>query len=328
MVPPDAHAGPYPSPRRPPWPGFALAADAAVQHLNERFGLDLWLVTHVVGDHQTVVASAGHWEALATPGTVFSWRASFCKSMVEQRGPTMALDVLTIPDYAAVATGVLAQVRAYLGVPLEGHGGQLFGTLCAFAGTPQHEAPEHLSSTVGLVGQMLSTILAHEQVALARSHEAATAYALADRDHHTGLLNRRGWEAALVQEDHRVDRYGSSAGILTCTIEHVRRGEGINGHPVPVELVARCAELLATTGRPGDVHARLERNEFAVLAIECDARCLQAMQAKLRVALRTAGVSATIGVASRRVGEQLLDTSARARTAMHAHQRRRRRPPA
>ncbi len=54
-----------------------------MQHLNERFVLDLWLVTHVVGDQQTVVAAAGHWETLATPGTEFSWRESFCLAMVK-----------------------------------------------------------------------------------------------------------------------------------------------------------------------------------------------------------------------------------------------------
>jgi diguanylate cyclase len=320
---PDGDVGSYPSPRRPPWPGFALAADAAVQHLNERFGLDLWLVTHVVGDKQTVVASAGHWEALATPGTDFSWRTSFCRSMVERRGPTMAPDVLEIADYAALATGVLAPVRAYVGVPLEGDGGEFFGTLCAFAGTPQQEAPEHLLSTVELVGQMLSTILSHEQVALARSHEAAMAYALAERDHHTGLLNRRGWEAALVQEDHRVDRYGSNAGILTGIIEHSGQGDD-DEQQAAEDLVAQCAELLTSTGRPGDVHARLDRDTFAILAIECDARCLQAIQAKLRVSMRTAGIPVTTAIASRRVGEHLTDTTARAQTAMHAHQQRRR----
>ncbi len=320
---PDGDAGLYPSPRRAPWPGFALAADAAVQHLNERFGLDLWLVTHVVDDQQTVVAAAGHWAALAAPGTDFSWRESFCRSMVERRGPTVAPDVLTVPAYAAVATGVLARVRAYLGVPLEGDGGEFFGTLCAFAGTPQQEAPGDLLSTVELVGQMLSTILTHEQVALARSHEAALAYALSERDHRTGLLNRRGWEAALVREDHRVDRYGSSAGILTATIEHAERVDSTTAHPAAEDLLARCAEVLSTTGRPGDVHARLEGEVFAILAVECDARCLQAMQAKLRVELRTAGVPVTTGVANRRVGEHLTDTSARARVAMNADKRRR-----
>ena len=31
----------YPDPRRAPWPGFALAAEAAVRQLHERLGLDL-----------------------------------------------------------------------------------------------------------------------------------------------------------------------------------------------------------------------------------------------------------------------------------------------
>ncbi len=319
----DGDAGLYPDPRRAPWPGFALAADAAVQHLNERFGLDLWLVTHVVDDHQVVVAAAGHWEALAAPGTDFSWRQSFCMPMVERRGPTMAPDVLMVPGYAAAATGVLARVRAYLGVPLEGDGGAFFGTLCAFAGTPQQGVRDDLLSTVELVGQMLSTILAHEQVALARSHEAAMAYALAERDHRTGLLNRRGWEAALVREDHRVDHYGSAAGILTGIVKEPPRVVDATADPAGEHLLTRCAEVLTRTGRPGDVQARLEGGQFAVLAIECDARCLQAMQARLRVEMRTAGLSVSIGVASRRVGEHLADTSARAHAAMNAEERRR-----
>ncbi len=323
MLLPDGDAGSYPSPRLAPWSGFALAADAAVQHLNDRYGLDLWLVTHVVDDQQTVVAAAGHWAALAAPGTDFSWKESFCVSMVERRGPTVAPDVLTVPAYAAVATGVLARVRAYVGVPLEGDGGAFFGTLCAFAGTPQPEPPEDLLSTLELVGHMLSTILAHEQVALARSHDAAMAYALAERDHRTGLLNRRGWEAALIREDHRVDRYGSSAAVLTATIEHPDGAAGTTAQPEAEHLLTQFAEVLTTTGRPGDVQARLGGEEFAVLAIECDARCLQAMQAKLRVELRAAGVPASIGVANRRVGEHLADTSARAQAAMNADKRRR-----
>jgi GAF domain-containing protein len=191
-VDPGSLAARYPSPRRAPWDGFALAADAAVRHLNERLGLDLWLVTHVQDGDQTVIASAGHWAALASPGTAFSWRDSFCLRMIEQQGPTIAADVLTIPGYAPLATGVLARVRSYVGVPLEGDEGALFGTLCAFAGEPQPEALGEALSLVELVGQMLSTILAREQQAAARSQDAASAYALAERDQLTGLLNRRG----------------------------------------------------------------------------------------------------------------------------------------
>lgn len=319
----DVDDAAYPDPRRAPWPGFALAAEAAVQHLHERFGFDLWLVTHVVDDQQVVVASAGHWATLAAPGTEFSWPDSFCVSMVAQRAPTVAPDVRAVPPYAAAATGVLARVRAYLGVPLEGDAGAFFGTLCAVAGKPQETPPADLMCTVELVGQMLSTILAHEQVAAARSHEAAMAYALAERDQRTGLLNRRGWEAALQREDQRVNRYGSSPSILTATIEHAADPDDTTG-PTREDLLERCAAVLTTSCRPGDVPARIGPEEFAVLALECDARCLQAIRATLRVALRTAGVPVSIGGANRRVGEHLAETTARAQAAMQADRRRRR----
>lgn len=319
----DGGAGFYPSPRRAPWPGFALAADAAVQHLNERFGLDLWMVTHVVDDQQIVVASAGHWKELARPGSEFCWADSFCLSMLERRGPMLAPDVLTVPAYAATATGVLARVRAYVGVPLEGDSGVFFGTLCAIAGTPQTEAPDDLLSVVELVGQMLSTILAHEQVALARSQEAAAAYALAERDDRTGLLNHRGWQAALRREDQRLERYGSHAGVLAATIERPGLVDDTDGDPKGEDLRKRCAQVLAATSRPGDVQAQFAPDEFAVLAIECDSRCLKALEVKLRIDLRTAGVPVSTGAAARRVGEHLSATSDRARAAMATERRRR-----
>lgn len=320
MLLPDDDAGLYPSPRRAPWTAFDLAAEAAVQHLNARFGFDLWLVTHVVDDRQTVVAAAGHWEALAAPGTDFAWRDSFCVSMVDQRGPTLAPDVLMIPAYAAAATGVLARVRAYVGIPLEGNDGAFFGTLCAYAGTPQENAPGDLLNTVELVGQMLSTILSHEQMAETLSDQAAASM-LNERDPRTGLLNRRGWEAALDREDRRAARYGSGAGIVIVKIERPESMDA-TGAPAMEQNVARCAEVLAATDRPGDVQARLEGEEFAVLAIECDAVCLRALQARLRVALRQVGLPVASGTANRRVGEHLSDTNARARAAMVADKRR------
>jgi GAF domain-containing protein len=57
--------------------------------------------------------------------------------MVDRRAPVVAPDVSSVPAYAQVAVGPLAQVRAYVGVPLEGDDGVVFGTLCGFAGAPQ-----------------------------------------------------------------------------------------------------------------------------------------------------------------------------------------------
>ena len=260
-VDPGSLAASYPSPRRAPWDGFALAADAAVRHLNERLGLDLWLVTHVQGSDQTVIAAAGHWAALASPGTAFSWRDSFCLRMIEQQGPTIAADVLTIPGYAPLATGVLARVRSYVGVPLEGDDGALFGTLCAFAGAPQPEALGEALSLVELVGQMLSTILAREQQAAARSQDAASAYALAERDQLTGLHNRHYLERFLGADDRPADLL-----VLLVDVDGLKALNDVHGHDAGDKALQAVAGALVEHSRPGDVCVRWGGDEFLLLA--------------------------------------------------------------
>jgi GGDEF domain-containing protein len=306
--------GRYPDPRLLPWPGFALAAAAAVEHLQELVALDLWLVTAVRGDSQTVVAATGAWAALAPPGATYSWQDSFCRRMVERRGPVVAPDVAAVQAYAEVAVGALAGVRAYVGVPLQGDDGEVFGTLCGFAGTPQDPALSGSTSSVRLVGRMLSTILAREQFARARSQEAAAAYALVERDPVTGLRNRRGWDAAVEQEDTRCQRYGATASLLVLELQpDAGDSDGIG----------RCADVLARSCRPGDVLARLGTFEFAVLALECDLVAARALHARLRVQLRSTGLAAATAVATRRPGERLADAWVRAADEVARDQRRR-----
>jgi diguanylate cyclase (GGDEF)-like protein len=315
----------YPDPRRRPWPGFALAADAAVRHLHEQLGLDLWLVTHLEGDDLVVVASAGPWDELMPPGTRVPFRAAFCSRMVDRTGPVCAPDVLDVPAYAPLVEGVLSRVRAYVGSPLDGDDGQFFGTLSAVSGTRQRPSLTDAVPTVEVVGQMLSTIVAREQVAQARSADAAAAYALAQRDQLTGLSNRRGWVTALEHEESRCRRYGSAAGVIVLDLDELKQVNDTSGHAAGDELIALCGEVLRVTSRPGDTVARTGGDEFAVLAVECDAQDLRALQARLRMQLRAAGVSAATGGATRRPGEHLAGTWERADVVMYQDKRLRRR---
>ncbi len=303
----------HPDPRLPPWPGFALAAAAAVEHLADLAPLDLWLVTAVRDDSQTVVAAAGEWATAAPPGAAFPWEDSFCLRMATRRGPVVAPDVTAVPAYAEVAVGALQAVRAYVGVPLEGDDGVVFGTLCGFAGRRQAASWDGSLPSVRLVGRMLSTILAREQFAGARSQEAADAYAIVERDPVTGLRNRQGWDAAVEQEDTRCRRYGSTASVLVLALAP----DG------PPDRTSRCAEVLARSCRPGDVLARLGTADFAVLALECDLVAARALHARLRVQLRTACLTATTSSATRRPGERLADTWTRAADDVLREQRRR-----
>jgi GGDEF domain-containing protein len=284
-----------------------------VEHLQELVALDLWLVTAVRDSTQTVVAATGPWSAAAPTGSTYPWQDSFCLRMVERRGPVAAPDVTAIPSYAELAVGPLAAVRAYVGVPLEGDDGAVFGTLCGFAGERQDDSWESSLGAVRLVGRMLSTILAREQFAHDRSQEAAQAYALVELDPATGLRNRRGWDAAVTQEDTRCQRYGATASVLVLDLDP----------PCAPEQIARCADVLAGSCRPGDVLARLGTCEFAVLALECDLVAARALHARLRVQLRTAGLSAGTAVATRRPGERLEDAWVRAVDDVGRDRRRR-----
>jgi len=314
--------GPYPDPRLPPWPGFAVAAQAAVQELATDLGLDLWLVTAVQDDQQVVVAAAGPWSALATPGTSFAWQDSFCLRMTAREGPTVAPDVHEVPAYAAVAVGVLSQVRAYVGVPLEGEDGRFFGSLCAFAGDPQPDSLFQVLPRVQFAAQVLSTLLAGEQFARSRSEEAVAAHALAGEDPLTGLRNRRAWEAALVHEQERVQRYGTTAAVV---LLDVLRTEG---DATDEQLLTEAAGVLRTVARPVDVLARLGGHEFGVLAVQGTLGGVQALSSRLRVMLRAAGLVAALGGAVRRAGEDLADTWQRADAALARDRARRSRLPA
>lgn len=307
-----------------PWPGFALAADAAVSDLHRRFGLDLWMVTHVEGDRQVVVASAGPWDRLASPGVAFSWAQSFCLRMVTGDGPVAEPDVHRAPGYAPIAVGSLARVRAYVGVPLLSSEGRLFGSLCAFAEAPQPPTMSTMLEPVQLLGRMLSTLIAGEQFATDRSQEAAAAYALAEQDALTGLRNRRGWEAALVQEEQRSRRYGTPVSVLALGLNDGHRPDDRAGeHPGDATLKA-CADVLRGIRRPGDTLCRVGGGEFAVLAVECAAVCTRALAARLRVQLRTAGVAGSVGTAARQTHETLEQTWHRAVEDMERDKRRRR----
>jgi len=316
-------AGLYPDPRRAPWPVFSTAAGAAVEHLNMRLGMDLWMVTEVVGNDQIVVASAGYWADSAAPGAAFSWKDSFCLRMLEQRGPMVAPDVAAIPEYAALANGALGRVRSYVGVPLEGRDGRLFGTLSGLAGRPQPEALREALDFLRLVGQMLSTILAREHVAQTSLQDAAAAAVLAEHDGLTGLQNRRGWESALTREEKRSHRRGTPSSIVVLDLDDLKRVNDTRGHSAGDDLLAKCASVLTRSCRPTDTSARLGGDEFGVLAVGCDAESAPAVLARIRSALTAAGVVASSAIATRQAGEPLAATWHRADGAMYRDKRRR-----
>jgi len=293
--------GLYPDPTLERWTDFEQAARAAVSYLHRHVGMDVWLVTRVADDLQLVVAAGGSFPI--SVGDDLGYPNAYCRRMVARQGPTVAPDVLLVPAYAEVTYGSRAPVRAYVGMPLHREDGSLYGTLCGFATTPQPASLYTDADVVRLVATMLSTILA-------RQDAERSAWQLAERDRLTGVRNRRGWHNAPTREQQRQLRHGGSMSVLALDLDGLKRVNDERGHRCGDALLVSCAGVMEAISRPGDTVARLGGDEFALLAVQCDADCAQALLTRFHAQLRSEGIAVSVGVATRRAGEELDDEAA------------------
>ncbi|CAN5657995.1 hypothetical protein BH10ACT10_BH10ACT10_01410 [soil metagenome] len=335
---------------------FSVAAGLTVRHLSALLGLDLWMVTCVdtaarsprlqavldetglagpgagagerlARDRQVVVASAGALADAVGKGAELDWATSFCRSMVANDGPVVAPDVSLVPDFqipqeASSQLG-LGVVRAYAGVPLRWSDGTIFGTVCGYglsvAGTLDEAAQRHLE----LLGELLALVLGAHERGYQRAQEVEAARAMAETDSLTGLANRRGWESAVSREQDRVLRYGGPISVLAIDLDDLKVMNDREGHARGDAELRALGDVLREICRSGDVPARIGGDEFAVLAVEADVVAAKALATRLRLQLQRRRVRASLGVATRRTGEELTNTIQRADAAMNVLKRRR-----
>ena len=155
-----------------------------------------------------------------------------------------------------------------------------------------------------------------------REHEAQLRH-LANHDPLTGLLNRRGFEAALAGHVARCRRYGAAGALLALDLDGFKRVNDTHGHHAGDALLADVAAGLRERVRETDVLARLGGDEFALLLpVETAAQAevvAEALVALVRERGAAHGVTASLGVvlvdASVTRGDELL---VRADRAMYA----------
>ena len=99
-----------------PFRDFATAASGVLRFLHERVGLDLWLVTQVVGDRQVAVAARP--QTLIAPGHGHPLGRGLLQPHGRRAGPRVASVTAAVPAYAGLSFGPAKRVSSYLGVPL------------------------------------------------------------------------------------------------------------------------------------------------------------------------------------------------------------------
>ena len=97
--------------------------------------------------------------AIIATGIGYTLAAAALRPVERMRRHAAAVTA-AVPAYARCAAGLAADVAAYLGVPLVGRDGQLFGTLCAVADRAQPLSAARGLATAEFVARMLSTLLA------------------------------------------------------------------------------------------------------------------------------------------------------------------------
>ena len=87
----------------------------------------------------------------------------------------------------------------------------------------------------------------------------------ADRDHLTGLANRRRFRVALHREVERWRRYGVPCALLLIDIDHLKKINDEFGHPAGDAVIRQMALTLTEVSRDNDTPARMGGEEFALL---------------------------------------------------------------
>jgi len=142
-----------------PFPDWAAAARGSLEFLHRVVGLDVWMLTHLEGDQQTVLDAHPRDEVLV--GAVVPWDQSFCRKMVAGMGPRVATVTAAIPAYHGLLTEhtLGERVAAYVGVPLVTHDLQVFGSLCGVSARAQPRSLARHLPTVEMTARLLSTLL-------------------------------------------------------------------------------------------------------------------------------------------------------------------------
>lgn len=145
----------------------------------------------------------------------------------------------------------------------------------------------------------------------------------AERDHLTGLLNRRAFDRRLAIEQARVLRSGGAFSLLLLDVDHFKQINDAHGHAGGDQALRHVSQMLASGVRPFDVLARQGGEEFINLLPDTELPVAMDVAERLRAALentplllrgRTLSLRASFGVASSRqgAGEVLLTRADRA----------------
>lgn len=154
----------------------------------------------------------------------------------------------------------------YVSAPIRGKGGELFGTLCAASDErkPRSESSMHVLT---LFAQLIGQQVEREQLLAALQQANSSLATMVLTDAMTQLPNRR---ALLEEMQRRLDSRQENQALIVAFVgmDNFKPINDRYGHDVGDLFLQAVAKRLRRMLRDADMAARMDGDEFVVLAIE------------------------------------------------------------
>lgn len=196
---------------------------------------------------------------------------SFCTHTIQQRDALIVEDAAADPRFASSPLVVgPPRVRSYAGIPLRTPEGYNVGALCAMDTRPRRFSP----ADIAILGNFANIVCDELELRL-----------IAQVDHLTGALTRRGFVEQADREIARAQRYARTGTLVMLDVDHFKSVNDRYGHGVGDQVLHQIARIAEATLRPGDVFGRLGGEEFAVMLPETDGAEAFGVAERLRQAI-------------------------------------------
>ena len=270
-----------------------------------------WSVSRVESGHQVHLHVRGD---LIQVGQTEPWEQTLCRRMVAG-GHHVVPDTLEDPAYADLP--LAREFRGYAGMPISGDDGSTFGVLCGVRSTPMGPDPDIDVELLSLLAGLLADVLDGARMSDFAHAAERSALVLAQTDHLTGLVNRRGWDLAMAQARESLESYGDHMSVVIMDLDRLKEVNDTDGHEAGDELLRRVGQVVTSLVRRDDVVARIGGDEFGVLLRNCSEAEADHRASDIAGGLQAAEVAVSLGHATATTSGEFATMVAGADKAMY-----------
>ena len=219
---------------------------------------------------------------------------SFCTHTIQQREPLIVENADMDPRFAGNPLVIgPPYIRSYAGIPLRTPEGYNIGSLCAMDSRPRQFSP----ADIAILKNFANIVCDELELRM-----------IAQVDHLTGALTRRGFVEQAEREIARSRRYDRPSSLVMIDLDHFKSVNDTHGHAAGDQVLMQVAEIAKVALRPSDVFGRLGGEEFAMLLPETKGDEAMVVAERMRAAIanhsvrlpdgKTLSVTASFGVAA------------------------------